>query len=182
MEPPVASNQPVGFRVIRLTLRGEIPETFALCGKPAWRTTDDQGASFGQGIFAVCVAVLAMLLPTPAASQTTTQNLAEDTGAPDFFRPPPNQFQAMTEYKTAPGSTREVTTETLNCALRPRRRPAHRAGLSRRGADLPLLAKNPISASNPNGDYLLWQRRCGCPGGAHSQYQFAPGHLALACD
>jgi hypothetical protein len=111
------------------------------------------GSKLWSGIFAACVAVLAMLLPTPAASQTTTQNLAEDTGAPDFFRPPPNQFQAMTEYRTAPGSTREVTTETLNL------RYDHAVDLPSGWIvatrwDLPLLAKNPISASNPNGDYL----------------------------
>src|ERR1700733_5063671 len=111
------------------------------------------GSKLWSGIFAACVAVRAMLLPTPAASQTTTQNLAEDTGRPDFFRPPPNQFQAMTEYKTAPGSTREATTATLNL------RYAHAVGLPSGWIvatrwDLPLLAKNPISASNPNGDYL----------------------------
>src|SRR6202034_2704508 len=88
-----------------------------------------------------------------AISQTTTQNLAEDTGAPDFFRPPPNMFQAMTEYKTAPGSTREVTTETFNL------RYDHAFDLSSgwivaTRLDFPLLAKNPINAGNPNGDYL----------------------------
>jgi len=88
-----------------------------------------------------------------AIAQTTTQNLAEDTGAPDFFRPPPNMFQAMTEYRTAPGSTREVTTETLNL------RYDHAVDLPSgwvlaTRSDLPLLAKNSITASNPAGDYL----------------------------
>src|SRR5579863_2958733 len=110
------------------------------------------GSNLWSGTFAACVAVLAMLLPIPAASQTTTQNLA-DTGAPDFFRPPPNLFQAMTEYKTAPGSTREVTTEILNL------RYDHAIDLTSGWIvatrwDLPLLAKNPISAANPNDDYL----------------------------
>jgi hypothetical protein len=100
-----------------------------------------------------CVLLPVLLLATPAASQTTTQNLVQDTGAPDFFRPPPNMFQAMTEYKTAPGSTRDVTTETLNL------RYDHAFDLSSgwilaTRSDLPLLAKNPINSGNPNGDYL----------------------------
>src|SRR5580692_10823918 len=103
--------------------------------------------------FAGCVFAAVTAGSVAAIAQTTTQNLAEDTGAPDFFRPPPNQFQAMTEYKTAPGSTREVTTETLNL------RYDHAFDLTSGWIvatrwDLPLLAKNPISASNPNGDYL----------------------------
>jgi hypothetical protein len=107
----------------------------------------------GVGSSAACVFLSALLLSAPAASQTTTQNLAEDTGAPDFFRPPPNMFQAMTEYKTAPGSTREVTTETFNL------RYDHAFDLSSgwivaTRLDFPLLAKNPINAGNPNGDYL----------------------------
>jgi hypothetical protein len=96
---------------------------------------------------------LGLLFSTQAASQTTTQNLAQDTGAPDFFRPPPNMFQAMTEYKTAPGSTRDVTTETLNL------RYDHAFDLSSGWIlatrwDFPLLAKNPVNTGNPNGDYL----------------------------
>jgi hypothetical protein len=109
-----------------------------------------------------CIASLLMvasLLPRAAVSQTTTQNFVDESGAPDFFRPPPNMFQTMYEYKTAPGSdstsgaTREVTTETLNL------RYDHAFDLSpgwllSTRADLPTLAKNPINSSNPNGDYL----------------------------
>jgi hypothetical protein len=103
--------------------------------------------------FVGCVVVAATAGSAAAVAQTTIQNLAEDTGAPDFFRPPPNMFQALTEYRTAPGSTREVTTETLNL------RYDHAFDLPSgwilaTRTDLPLLAKNPISASNPNGDYL----------------------------
>ncbi len=102
---------------------------------------------------AACILAPCLLLPTPAASQTTAQNFLEDTGAPDFFKPPPNMFQAMTEYKTAPGSTREVTTETLNL------RYDHAFDLPSGWIvatrwDLPLLARNPINSNNPNGDYL----------------------------
>jgi hypothetical protein len=103
--------------------------------------------------------VLALLLPTAAASQTTAQNLIDATGAPDFFKPPPNMFQTMYEYKTAPGSgstlgsTRETTTETLNL------RYDHAFDLSPgwilvSRSDLPLRAKDPLNSSNPNGDYL----------------------------
>jgi hypothetical protein len=96
---------------------------------------------------------------TAFAQSTTAQNLAEDSGAPDFFRPAPNMFQTLNEYRTAPGSgstpgtTREVTTETFN--LRYDRAFDLASGwvLATR-SDLPLLAKNPITASNPNGDYL----------------------------
>lgn len=101
---------------------------------------------------------IAVLLPTAALSQSLPPN-PDDSGVLDFFRPPPNMFQAMYEYRTAPGSgsapgtTRDVTTETLNL------RYDHAFGLSSgwvlvSRSDLPLRAKNPLSASNPNGDFL----------------------------
>ncbi len=77
----------------------------------------------------------------------------------DFFRPPANLFQLLEGYRTVPGSgstpesTRSVTTDTLNLrydhslALAPMWILALRS-------DLPLLAKNPITSSNPDGDYL----------------------------
>jgi hypothetical protein len=65
--------------------------------------TDDRRSGY-EVWSGACIVVLALLLPTAAVSQTTTQNLADDSGAPDFFRPPPNMFQTMYEYKTAPGS------------------------------------------------------------------------------
>lgn len=107
-----------------------------------------------------CASVLAVVLlfPTAAAAQTIMQDQT-DSGALDFFRPPPNLFQIMYGYRTAPGSgsttgtTREVTTETLNL------RYDHAFDLSSgwvlvSRSDLPLLAKDPLSMSNPNGDYL----------------------------
>lgn len=91
--------------------------------------------------------------PVTAAAQTAEQNLTTNTGALDFFRPPPNLFQVETEYKTAPGSTREVTTELVNL------RYDHAFDLPSgwilaTRSDLPMLAKNPISDSNPSGDYV----------------------------
>lgn len=68
-------------------------------------------------------------------------------------------FQLLEGYRTAPGSgstpgsIRSVTTDTLNLrydhslALAPMWILALRS-------DLPLLAKNPITSSNPDGDYL----------------------------
>jgi hypothetical protein len=101
-----------------------------------------------------------MVVPATAIGQTSSaQNLAGDSGPLDFFRPPPNLFQLLYGYTTAPGSgsepgtTREVTTQTLNL------RYDHAFDLTSgwvlvTRTDLPLLAKNPITDSNPNGDYL----------------------------
>ncbi|MFZ1174518.1 hypothetical protein [Bradyrhizobium sp.] len=65
----------------------------------------------------------------------------------------------MYDYKTAPGSgstpgsTRDVTTETLNLRMDHSLDLAPLWILALR-ADLPLLAKNPITSDNPDGDYL----------------------------
>ena len=77
----------------------------------------------------------------------------------DLFRPPANLFQMMYDYKTAPGtgstpgSTRDVTTETFNLRMDHSLDLAPRWILAMR-VDLPLLAKNPVKSSNPDGDYL----------------------------
>jgi hypothetical protein len=92
--------------------------------------------------------------PTAALAQTSAGRDSDaDNGALDFFRPPPNLFQALTEYRTAPGSTRDVTTETFNL------RYDHAFNLQSgwilaTRTDLPLLQKNPISSSNPLGEYV----------------------------
>jgi hypothetical protein len=99
-----------------------------------------------------------VLRPSVGASQVA---LPPDPGnaGEDFFRPPANLFQMMTYYRKAPGSgptkgsIADVTTETLNLRydhafyLTPTWTLAMRT-------DLPLLAKNPFSSSNPDGDYL----------------------------
>lgn len=93
-----------------------------------------------------------------AAQQLDARGQAPNTGQ-DFFRPPPNMFQLLYEYRTAPGSgaapgsLATVTTDTLNLRL------DHRVDLSQQSmialrSDLPLLAKNPITSANPDGDYL----------------------------
>jgi hypothetical protein len=100
-----------------------------------------------------------MIGPGAAVAQSTAQNLAEDSGAPDFFRPSPNMFQTLNEYRTAPGSgsapgsIREVTTETFNLRYDHAFDLASGWILATR-SDLPLLGKNPITDSNPNGNFV----------------------------
>jgi hypothetical protein len=97
------------------------------------------------------------LLPTFATAQEADAQVP-NTGQ-DLFRPPKNLFQLTYGYRTAPGSGSTpgsfdtVTTDTLNLRL------DHRIDLSQQSllalrSDLPLLAKNPITSSNPDGDYL----------------------------
>jgi hypothetical protein len=111
-----------------------------------------------------CSVFVALTAGSAAAIAQTSQTSPRqdpdiDGGALDFFRPPPNLFQAMTEYKTAPGSsstpgsTREVTTETFNLRYDHAFNLASGWILATR-TDLPLLAKNAISDSNLNGDYV----------------------------
>jgi hypothetical protein len=87
----------------------------------------------------------------PAAQQTSTADEAENTGD-DFVRPR-KLFQIFYEYETAPGTTSPVTTNTMKL------RADHPIDLAPQWtlglrADLPYLAKNPISSSNPAGNYL----------------------------
>jgi len=100
-----------------------------------------------------------ILRPTIAASQEAPARDQSANVGEDFFRPPSNLFQMMTYYKTAPGSgstngsIANVTTETLNLRYDHALDLAPMWILALR-SDLPLLAKNPISSSNPDGDYL----------------------------
>ena len=97
--------------------------------------------------------LLVTLRPTIATSQDAN---AEDRGpntAEDVFRPPLNLFQLMYEYRTAPGSRSTVTTDEIRLRL------DHRVDLSQQSmlvlrSDLPLVAKDPITSNNPNGDFL----------------------------
>jgi hypothetical protein len=107
-----------------------------------------------------CVLAILMLRPEGAAAETAapSQDQNANTGN-DLFRPPPNLFQMMYDYTTAPGngstrgSTRDVTTETLNLRMDHSLDLAPLWILALR-ADVPLLAKNPISSTNPEGDYF----------------------------
>jgi hypothetical protein len=105
-----------------------------------------------------CLLALAML-PVVATAQGAPPEKDSDNAGNDLFRPPANLFQMLNEYRTAPGSgstpgsTRDVTTETLNLRMDHALDLAPMWILALR-ADLPLLAKNAITSDNPNGDYL----------------------------
>jgi hypothetical protein len=105
--------------------------------------------------------LLAVLAPWPdvaVAQGASSRDQNANTGN-DLFRPPPNLFQMMNEYRTAPGngsapgSIREVTTDTLNLRMDHSVYLAPQWILALR-TDLPLLSKDPITSSNPNGSYL----------------------------
>ncbi len=123
-------------------------------------------------LFGAWLVTLMVLQPTTATSQDassavptigapqqpTPQDQAGNTGD-DFDRPPPNLFQLMYDYKTARGSgsalgtTSVVTSDMVNLRADHRIDLAPQWELALRG-DLPLLAKNPITSDNPDGNYL----------------------------
>jgi hypothetical protein len=106
-------------------------------------------------------ALVGFIVLTPAvaaAQQSNTPNERPNTGQ-DVFEPPQNLFQTLYGYQTkpgsgmAPGSLTTTTTETTDLRF------DHRIDLSPRSlivlrGDLPVVITNPISGSNPNGDYL----------------------------
>jgi hypothetical protein len=102
---------------------------------------------------------LGMLTAAAAAAQEASSKDQSDSVGLDFFRPPANMFQLMYQYKTAPGTGSTpgtigvVTTDELNLRFDHSLELAPLWILAFR-SDLPLLAKNPISATNPDGDYL----------------------------
>ena len=106
-----------------------------------------------------CLLAILALLPELAVAQSTPPGDQGANDGNDLFRPPANLFQTMYQYKTAPGSgsapgsTRDVTTETLNLRMDHSLDLAPLWILALR-ADLPLLAKNPITSDNPAGDYF----------------------------
>ena len=112
-----------------------------------------------RAFFGACLLVTLTLRPTVAASQDASARDQSENAGEDFFKPPSNLFQMMTSYRTTPrssitnGSTTSVTTETFKL------RHDHSFDLAPTWAlilrsDLPLLARNPVSSSNPDGDYL----------------------------
>jgi len=119
----------------------------------------DAAVMVGRALFSACLLVVMILRPTIAASQEAPSRDQSANTGDDFFRPPSNLFQIMTYYRTAPGSgsttgsIANVTTETLNLRYDHALDLAPGWILALR-SDLPLLAKNPISSSNPDGDYL----------------------------
>jgi hypothetical protein len=110
-------------------------------------------------VFVACLLVVIILRPTIAASQEGPPIDRSANAGEDFFRPPSDLFQMMTYYRTAPGSgstpgsTTNVTTETFKLRYDHAMDLVPMWTLALR-SDLPLLAKNPISSSNPDSDYL----------------------------
>jgi hypothetical protein len=99
------------------------------------------------------------LRPTIATSQGAITQDQDPAAAVDVFKPPKTLFQLRYEYLTAPGSgstprsIATVTTEQIRLRLDHRIDLSQQSLLVLRG-DLPVVAKDPITASNPNGDYL----------------------------
>jgi hypothetical protein len=110
-------------------------------------------------LIGVCLVTILLLRPDGAVAQTASAQDQNANAGNDLFRPPANLFQMMDEYKTAPGSgstpgsTRDVTTETLNLRMDHSLDLAPLWILALR-ADLPLRAKNPITSDNPDGGYV----------------------------
>ena len=104
-----------------------------------------------------CLVLAVMLQTIPAFSQEVRDEAAN--AGEDFFRPPTNLFQTIATYRTAPasgsnGTITNVTTGTLDF------RYDHAIDLAplwilALRSDLPVLAKNPVSSTNPDGDYLF---------------------------
>jgi hypothetical protein len=106
-----------------------------------------------------CLLAIGILLATVAASQEASAQAQNANTGDDFFKPPPNLFQMMYQYQTAPGSgnapgsVREVTADTLNLRMDHSVYLAPQWILALR-TDLPLVSKDPVTSSNPDGDYL----------------------------
>ncbi len=116
-------------------------------------------AMIAHALIGGCLLVILAVMPGLAAAQGAPSADQSANDGDDLFRPPPNLLQMMDQYKTAPGSgstagsSREVTTETLNLRMDHSLDLAPLWILALR-ADLPLRAKNPVTSDNPDGDYL----------------------------
>lgn len=102
----------------------------------------------------------AIAAPQDAAADPSINKTSQDANAQehadyngDDATRPLNLVQLRDTYKTAPGTTRPVTTNTIT--LRADRRidltPQWQIALR---TDLPVLATNPITADNPAGQFL----------------------------
>lgn len=104
------------------------------------------------------LATIALQSVAAASQELNSNDQAPNTGE-DFFKPPQNLFQLLYGYRTAPGSGETpgsiatVTTDTVNLRLDHRIDLSQQSLIALRG-DLPILAKNTITFSNPDGEYL----------------------------
>jgi len=119
----------------------------------------DAAVVIAQAIFGACLVAI-VLRPSVAASQEASPHEREDNAGEDFFKPPTNLLQLMTQYKTTLGSGStagtfvNVPSYTLNYRYDHSIELAPMWILALR-SDLPTLAKNPVSSTNPDGDYLV---------------------------
>ena len=100
-----------------------------------------------------------VLRPTDATSQGVNAQDRDPSAIQDVFKPPQNVFQLMFQYRTAPGSGSDPGSITTVTTDEIRLRMDHRIDLSQQSlvvlrGDLRLVAKDPITSSNPNGDYF----------------------------
>jgi hypothetical protein len=112
-------------------------------------------ASFGVivlcGAFASIAAAQDAQPTSPASQNTNTQEQAKYNGQ-DFTRPQ-NLLQLRYEYTTAPGTTRQVTTDTVTLRADKKIDLTSQWQIAFR-SDLPMRAKDPITSDNPDGDFL----------------------------
>jgi hypothetical protein len=93
----------------------------------------------------------------PVAEEGQKASAEVENNGEDFTRPQ-SLLQLRYQYQTAPGSgggpgtTREVTTDTVYLREDHRFDFAPQWTLALRG-DLPMVTKNPITSGNPSGDY-----------------------------
>ncbi len=128
-------------------------------GNCARREGRGVGVTVARAFLGVCFLAITVVRPDVAASQAASVPDQSANAGEDFFRPPANLFQILTSYRTAPasgsnGTITNVTTETFNFRYDHAVDLAPMWVLALR-SDLPVLAKNPVSSSNPNGDYLV---------------------------
>jgi len=119
----------------------------------------DAAVMIAQAVFGACLVAI-ILRPGVAASQEASPHDQGPNAGEDFFRPPTNLLQLMTQYKTTlgSGSTQgtfvNVPSYTLNFRYDRATDLAPMWILALR-SDLPAVAKNPVSSTNPNGDYSV---------------------------
>jgi hypothetical protein len=126
---------------LRMTRRGDVAADFAL-------------------ILMLGAMILGAISPRSAMAQQVNAaggddaNPADDTGAPqsEFLRPR-NLLEISPQYRETNGSQRPLDTYQLNFRT-DRKIPLNEQWTVGLRFDAPVLARNPLNASNPTGDYI----------------------------
>ncbi len=126
---------------------------------------------FGPCLACACLFVLgvcgtfAVLSPRPAIAAPQDETAAQSAASQDAdaqeqapsngqdFTRPQNLLQLRYEYRTTPGTTREVTSDIVTLRADKKLDLTPRWQLALR-SDLPMLAKDPITSDNPDGHFL----------------------------